>query len=139
MGRMSRDKGKRGEREVIACMRPVLDRIAAMYGDAFAIDMKRNTMQSDRGGFDLHGIEFLAIEVKRQERLCIKQWWRQACGQANARQIPVLIWRQSHRPWCVRVRDARGDRDMNMEDFLSWLEQHLIADCMDRGAEQLPT
>jgi hypothetical protein len=42
----------------------------------------------------------MAIEVKRQERLEIKSWWKQACHQARpGNHIPVLAYRQSRQPW----------------------------------------
>lgn len=132
MGRMSRNKGKRGEREVLGVMQTVIDRVSKAHGLAPMYRLQRNTMQSDGGGYDLHGVPWLAPEIKRVERLQVSKWWRQACGQANDRQMPVLLWRQNKGEWHARVRDARGTRDMDLREFMRWFERHLIADAMDR-------
>jgi hypothetical protein len=102
----SRSKGQRGERQAIEHLNaivesvllnnPASDDVAAAYRKC----MQRNQMQSEIGGADLVEVFGLAIEVKRQEKLHINAWWKQATDQANRNQEqPVLMWRQNHQPW----------------------------------------
>lgn len=106
-GRMSRNKGKRGEREVIALLQPVVTKAYKRkgYPESEIPRLQRNTMQSDGGGFDIHGLEWLALEVKYQETLCLPAWWRQTCRQAkvSSRLTPVLAYRRSREPWRFRM------------------------------------
>ncbi len=104
-GNMSRNKGQRGEREFASVVEswsiPVLDAL----GNAEAIKMKRNLVQSREGGHDLVGIDWLAVEVKRHETLSLPAWWRQTVDQAERiGGIPFLAYRQNRTPWRFRVR-----------------------------------
>lgn len=96
-GLASRNKGKRGEREVIKLLQPIVD---SVYGEG-AILLQRNMLQSDKGGCDIAGLEKFAIEIKRHERLNVKAWWRQTLEQAKPHQIPVLFYRQNGESWTV--------------------------------------
>ena len=100
MGRASRNKGKRGEREAAKLLHGWLS-------DAGIIDanIQRNLAQSRSGGFDLEGLpRWLAVEVKRAENLRQGEWWRQTKAQAkHAGRLPVLMYRQSRRSWRFRV------------------------------------
>ena len=66
----SRDKGKRGERELANLLQEYLGR-----------DVTRNLVQSRDGGYDLN-IEGIALEVKRREELALREWWDQTVEQA---------------------------------------------------------
>lgn len=99
-GLMSRNKGQRGEREVIALLQPTVDRLYVQAGYPTPI-LARNLSQSREGGFDIAGLEWLAIEVKYQENENVKGWWEQACRQAgvdhlgmplqeNGMEVPVI-------------------------------------------------
>ena len=88
MGRMSREKGAKAERELASLLCEHLG------------DVTRNLAQTRDGGHDLIGVGPFAVEVKRRERLDIAGWWRQACGQANeSGLVPALAYRQSRKPW----------------------------------------
>lgn len=103
MSTMGRNKGKRGEREVIKILQPIYDEI---FGEGEFL-LKRNTMQADKGGFDIEGIDDFAIEVKRQERLNLKAWWRQTVDQAGKYKFPVLFYRRNGEPWSVKyIKDG---------------------------------
>lgn len=91
MGVKERRKGACGERE-----------LRRLLVDALGIDVTRNLAQDHRGGCDLLGVGPWAIEVKRQERLALSQWWYQACHQA-VDAIPALAYRQSRRPWQIQI------------------------------------
>ena len=146
-GLTSRNKGKRGEREVVNILAETVwsvfmqeeyetlrllqngihfdeneasARLATYLGDkepltqGWDTGIKRNTLQSDGGGFDLcggildgfpgleHEFPPLAVEVKRQEKENVMAWWRQATVQAqDAGRYPVLFYRASRQPWRV--------------------------------------
>jgi hypothetical protein len=90
MGKSSRDKGARGEREV-----------AAILG------LKRNLSQSRDGQDDLDHPDWY-IEVKRCETRSLGAWWAKAERQANGRRI--AIWhRENGKPWTVYVSMGEGE------------------------------
>ena len=99
MGKASRQKGQRGEREVCQIL-------AEHLGGEF----KRNLMQTQEGGFDVLGLDEYAIEVKFQEKLQIEKWWEQTVEQAEDR-IPVLFFRRSREEWRVVVPWCRYEDD----------------------------
>ena len=90
MGRMERDKGRKGEREV-----------AAIY---------------ERAGFEIRGLEgsgdHLAIgygltihsESKRQEVTRPWLWDEQANSEAPAGALPIVSFRRSRSVWIAQVR-----------------------------------
>lgn len=101
-GTMSRNKGKRGEREVIKLLQPVVDEVYSACGQQPPL-LLRNLMQSDRGGFDIVGLEWLALEVKFQETLALGAWWSQTLEQCCEGQVPMLFYRRSRVAWRVRL------------------------------------
>ena len=136
-GNMARNKGQRGEREVIALLQPVIDKA---YGEAGmeAPVLKRNLMQTQDGGFDIVGLNWMALEVKYQEAENLTAWWAQATRQAMVKgtlvKDPVLIWRKNGAKWRVKMLApvAIGDRVkvrmpvvISVEDFLVWLYYRL--------------
>lgn len=127
-GKSSRRKGICGEQEVIRLLRPILE-------DAFTAAgrepprLQRNTLQSDAGGCDLTGLEWLAAEVKVHERAdhaarC--QWWAQTVAQARSGQMPVLFFRSRRQPWQVMITahvwpdPTQRLVTMTIEDFLQY-------------------
>jgi len=87
MGKMQRNKGAQGERELFS-----------LLSDGLGLNITRNLVQTRSGGADTMDIPGFAIEVKRQEALKINEWWEQTLMQAADR-IPVLAYRQSRQPW----------------------------------------
>jgi hypothetical protein len=129
----SRAKGKSGEQEFRDILEPVVGLVYLSRG-LKPPRLKRNTLQSDGGGYDILGIPFAAIEVKRCEQLSLEEWWSQAKSQAAPCQIPILAYRQNKRPWRVRMGgllQVRGCRmvstvaDINLKTFLTWLTMKL--------------
>lgn len=125
-GLMSRNKGKRAEREIIELLQPFIDKIYEEF-NIDTIKLKRNTMQSDGGGFDLHGMEWMAPEVKHQEVYNLEKWWEQTKAQAGIRQVPILFYRRNRVQWRVRMRAELhiGDgwkqwvcADISIEEFI---------------------
>ena len=140
-GLMSRNKGKQGEREIAMLMRAIMVRACMDAGmsreqaEDCGKKIKRNTLQSDGGGYDLT-CPGLAVEVKRQETLKIKEWWQQAVEQAKDGEVPVLLWRQNRGQWrCMMYVwipvDGKigGSRpaEIAFDDFKWWLYWRLRA------------
>lgn len=142
MGLMARNKGKRAEREIVAALQPVVNRVFFEYNTEAADRgvsrletpiLQRNTLQSDRGGYDIVGLDWIAPEVKRCEVLNLKAWWRQAKAQAKSGQTPVLFYRQNGSKWRVRMmgilqagsRRVHTQVEVSLEAFLSYFEERL--------------
>lgn len=129
----SRSKGQRGEREVVAMLQPTIDRVYEAAGRE-PPQLERNLMQSRAGGYDIVGIEWLALEVKRVEVEWSNSWWEQAKRQARPGQLPVLLYRMNRRKWSVRIHGylhvgtseaVKVDADVDVEAFLVWFEKML--------------
>ena len=90
MGKASRDKGKRGERELAGKLRE--------YG----FDAQRGVQY--RGGSDspdVIGLEGVHIEVKRVERLSLYDALSQSKSEAGAGEMPVVMHRRNNCGWVV--------------------------------------
>jgi hypothetical protein len=105
-----RTKGAEGERQVYKMLNDII--VEVMTGMAFPSEeiekarkmVQRNQNQTAVGGCDLTNTFQLAIEVKRQEQLCIPEWWRQTVKSAEKNnELPVLMFRQNNRPWRIRT------------------------------------
>lgn len=99
MGKPSRDKGARGEREVVAALRRYglrAERTASLQAAASA---------GEPGHPDVSLPDFpgLHVEVKRQETLRLPAWTRQADAAAGDGADAVVAYRQSGQPWRVCV------------------------------------
>ena len=99
MGKAQREKGKRGEREVAAILR-----------DHGYTEARRTQQFAGRTGdsSDVVGLDGYHIEVKRQERAAIYEWFAQArrdCGS----DIPLVVFRRSGDKWMALLE---------FEDFL---------------------
>lgn len=132
-GTKSRDKGKRGEREVIELLQPVVNEVRESFGLAPML-LKRNTLQADRGGSDIAGLHWLAIECKYQEQTNTTAWWKQTLEQAQADQEPVLFYRRNNIAWRVKMHGLLGRVSCGQQvpvtvdvlDFIKWFRMRLI-------------
>ena len=92
MGRMSRDKGAKGEREVVALVR------AAGWPDA-----SRNWRSGADGHGDIaHGPALTVIESKLTDHFELRRFWAQVSGDADRAGIgylPLLAHRWSGGQW----------------------------------------
>lgn len=88
MSRAERDKGTRGEREVVA--------ILGRWG--FTAHRTPNSGGLFMAG-DVVGVEGYHLEVKRQERLQLWEWLRQAQADAPAGSSPVVVFRRNGGHW----------------------------------------
>ena len=118
MGAASRRKGATAELEIIGSLQLAINDTVPASG----IVLQRNLVQTREGGYDVIGVPWLALEVKRHETLSLGVWWQQALSQACGR-VPVLAYRQNRTPWRVRMLlDAYGRdiiADLSIHDFLS--------------------
>lgn len=95
MGKSSRDKGKRGEREFAALLR------------SLGFDEARRTVQycgNTGDADDVAGVEGLHFEVKRCETTKIGEWTKQAardCTDTN--KVPVVAHRRNGEPWLITI------------------------------------
>ena len=98
MGKLSRDKGARGEREALHLLKRELGNIAE--------NVQRNYLeQSAHGGCDLVGLPPFAIEIKRAKNYSSK-WSLQAAEQAarvSESAIPVVMYRIDRHDWRVEI------------------------------------
>ncbi len=142
----ARGKGAAGEREVKIILRSILQPVYLYHNEPLP-EFERNLEQSRGGGYDLKGLEWLAIEVKRQEKSNLTAWWEQTLRQAAPGQIPFLIHRANHQPWRARLKvlisigstgDLRGlTVDMERPEWTLWLQyeahHHLVDEGMSRA------
>jgi hypothetical protein len=102
-GKFSRNKGQRGEREIIKLIQPIVDRICGEVGVETCL-LERNLLQAHKGGADVFGLDWLSLEVKFQEKENVEQWWGQCVKQAKKGQEPILFFRKTYaREWKVKM------------------------------------
>ena len=91
MSAKSRNKGARGERELLALL-------SERFPDLF---LQRNYDQAALGGSDLLGLPGVSLEVKRYQRGNVhrQEWWAQACSVATKDRMPVLAYRFDRSEW----------------------------------------
>ena len=115
----ARSKGQEGEREVIRLLAPIVEEVCGQEST-----LSRNLNQTREGGHDIVGLDWLAIEVKRQETLDVENWWRQTLRQAGDKREPVLIYRQNRKSWHVvmwaKVGEHRCRATISLQDFQDW-------------------
>jgi hypothetical protein len=122
MSKMARNKGKRGERAVIDWLQPILDEVCKKIGSKQVL-LQRNTVQSDKGGTDIVGLDWLAAEVKNcesQGKANLASWWDQCDQQARdwstsrQKMTPVLFYMRNHQPIRVRMMGWCGGHDTDV-------------------------
>jgi hypothetical protein len=107
--------------------------------------IQRNQNQSAVGGCDLSNVFGLSIEVKRQEQLALGSWWAQCLAAAERNnELPVLIWRQNHKPWRIRTygflhtpaqdggwTSVRAIVEIDDKSFKQWFKEWVKAKLMN--------
>ena len=137
MGKInSRQKGIRGERQVIDMLQPIIDSTINKNRDPRnKVVLQRNTLQSDSGGYDIVGIPWIAFEVKNCESGNVSDWWQQCWNQATADQTAVLLYKRNRTQFRVRMKGCVGDGwvrveacvDISLNAFLKWFEASMKA------------
>lgn len=91
MGKASREKGKRGEREFAALCR--------QYG----YSVSRGQQFSGRGEDDVVGLPHIHVEVKRVERLDLHAAVEQSIRDAKGK-IPIVAHKRNRGEWLITMR-----------------------------------
>ena len=95
MGKSSRDKGKRGERELAALLRGL-----GFAGARRTAQYCGNSGEAD----DVLGVDGLHIEVKRCETTKIPEWMAQATRDCtDTENVPIVAHRRSREQWLVTL------------------------------------
>ena len=96
MSKFSRDKGKRGEREVALILRE--HGFEARRGQQYC---------GANGDADVVGVHGLHIEVKRTEKFRMYEALDQAINDAREDELPVVFTRKNNCDWvaCLRLDD----------------------------------
>jgi hypothetical protein len=131
-GRKSRNKGKAGEREVIQMLQPVVTQVYELF-DLEPPRLQRNSLQSDGGGSDIHGLDWMALEVKFCATPAVEQWWAQTTRQAGRNRVPILFYRTNNQRWRVVMFGMLGTPSVShtcrvtveVADFVKWFRQKL--------------
>ena len=104
MGKMQREKGKRGEREAAGLIK--------RYG------FKARRGQQFKGGAGspdvIHNIPGVFVEVKYREKFSIYPALEQAFDESADDDVPVVLHRRSSKPWVAILR---------AEDFLQFMRK----------------
>ena len=122
MGRMSREKGKVGEREIAALLR------------AHGFDARRG--QQHRGGQDspdvIHNVPGVFAEVKRREKYSVSdlQEWLEVANRESDGPAPAIFHRRNHERWAVT---------MYADDFLALVAKLLPAVLRNPAPQRRPT
>jgi hypothetical protein len=90
-GRRSRSKGARGERQAARELSRVLG-VPARRGQQFS---------GVEGKDVVVGLDGLHVEVKRCEKLSLYPAIEQACRDAAAGEVPLVLHRRNGKPWLV--------------------------------------
>jgi hypothetical protein len=138
----SQAKGARAERAVIDMLQPIVVECYSARGLEAPI-LQRNTLQSDRGGYDIVGLDWIALEVKHQEKLAVEQWWDQTIRQAKNNTEPVLFYKQNNVKFRVRlwgrmyVHGGNNHQwhviEISPESFLAYFRERIIIELELRG------
>jgi hypothetical protein len=135
----AKDKGARAERAAIELLQPVVNDITSELG-LEQIRLQRNSLQSDGGGFDIVGLDWIALEVKHCETLNVRAWWEQCVNQAKTcqrtglRQEPVLFYKQNNVKFKVMMlgllttgghQNVRCPVEVSVESFLLYFRHKL--------------
>lgn len=117
MSKMSKEKGKTGEREAAQELNKYFPGIQAKRGVQY------------QGGVDspdiVHsGPKSIHIEVKRTERFRIYTALDQATQDAGKGRIPIVLHRQNKREWLVIVR--LSDLPTLAKDIVTWMTKKLV-------------
>lgn len=105
-GNAGRNKGMNGEREIVRMLQPHVDTIYSKYGILEIPLLERNTLQCNQGGSDIAGLDWMALEIKRQEIVHLEKWWEQTTQQCKTHQVPVLLYRQNRGKWRCQLHGA---------------------------------
>lgn len=89
----SREKGKKGEREISGILR------------SYGYDTRRGVQYNGAdGSADVIGLPFCHLEIKRVERLNIEDAMSQSIHDARDGEMPVVMHRKNRCSWLVTMK-----------------------------------
>ena len=94
MGKKSREKGKRGERELAAYLRK----------HGYASARRGQQYNGADGSADVVGLPGHHIECKRTERLNVYDAMEQSVRDAREGEVPIVAHRKNRKEWLVVMR-----------------------------------
>jgi len=97
MSNRERQKGLLGEREIKHVFASRGWTMRGLEGQGDHIALKEKWFTAELRSFALH------IEAKRQERLALPAWLRQASEEAPDGTVPVVVFRQNREQWYVAL------------------------------------
>lgn len=100
MSKRERDKGLAGEREVKHVFGQHGWTMRGLEGQGDHIAVKHILVLDTSRDRHL----FMHVEVKRQERLALPAWLRQASEEAPAGTVPVICFRQNRGQWYAAIK-----------------------------------
>ena len=111
-------KGSRGELEAVHLLQPVIDEVYKPHTDIIQPPKLRRSVS---GGYDIAGLEWMALEVKNCKTLCLEDWWQQTCLQCINNKEPVLMYKMhgKHKGWRA-MHMINGHRVIQLQD--DWLD-----------------
>lgn len=121
MGKASREKGKRGEREVAKLLQDI------------GFDAHRAQQYCGRTGQadDVVGVDGFHIEVKRCEQIRIMEWLHQAeSDSTDTDDIPVVVFRKNKEVWYAALPA------IDFFQILHELQGSRVRHLSERGMEQ---
>lgn len=129
-----RNKGHKGELEVVQLLTAYARPVCEWMGRDVP-EFKRNVTQSQGGGYDVVGLEWLAIEVKRVETEFQKKWWTQVLDAKGEAQVACLLFRRNRGSWRAMVELATpvGSRlitvhaTLDVDQFKYWFQWQLAS------------
>lgn len=128
------NKGKAAEREAVKYLQPLVNEVYQSL-DMDPPELLRNQLQSAVGGYDIIGLDWLALEIKRQETLQINKWWEQVNRAAAPDQVPVVMFRQNRQKWRFILNTwihtggsghMKVRCEINEVDFKEWFKKTLM-------------
>lgn len=113
-GKMSRDKGKRGERELAKILTALL-----------GVECRRGQQYNGIEGQDVVGVDGIHIESKWVERLNLYAAYAQAQADASANDVPIVCHKRNNNSWLLT---------MALSDILDFVSA--INDAQTKGLQE---
>jgi len=101
MSKTERDKGLRGELEIKHVFAAHGWTMRGLEGQGDHIALR--AVVHEQNGYPVAKTLALHVECKRQERLALPAWLRQAEEEAPDATVPVVVFRQNREQWYVAL------------------------------------
>ena len=124
-----KNKGANGEREAAAWLQKTFKLEHLPQRNLEQVRFK--SAGKIQKGHDLVGFEPFSVEVKRQEKLNLRNWWLQAkiaANRSDTPSIPVVMYRQNRKPWKFLIGAnwiglEVGFLHLEAQEFTDWVNK----------------